>query len=415
MAGSIASAFVSRAVALAASATLLWPPGHSAIAQTTLHGGVEQNEQLPPTVTGGPPMSNRSAYRYEYYYPNSQCTQPMQANANQLGGSCTTVRTICVCLTQRLPNASPPGVATAPPPNQGYIGQDSGRQTSGNATTGTPGYYPSPPPGDYTPPYIPPVKGGLNVCNDPNAWRIPQCRQQAINRPPEQPGNKGVSRTYEPPSAKATSQPDNLTVMRAMDDCLKNGLPDKVRDSIGVYYRSPRVQASAPGAPAVGYRADTLFYNANQLDSLASQGRAYTRADLLASAFAAHVFALRKAAYPNVVRTQGALVVERDNIIGFLNQCLYIKKLVPSDDRNIRADFTALVPHAYSNAELAPFNWGWRGFLNYSIMMMHGFDRQGNRLAPTANEFLYYTYDRLDLNPTGGIYPRNTSGLIVPE
>lgn len=27
-----------------------------------------------------------------------------------------------------------------------------------------------------TPPYVAPVKGGVDVCNDPNAWRIPQCR-----------------------------------------------------------------------------------------------------------------------------------------------------------------------------------------------------------------------------------------------
>lgn len=381
----------------------------------TLHGGVEQNEQLPPTVTGGPSMQNRSAYRYEYYYPNSQCTAAMQANASQLGGGCNTVRTICVCLTQQLPNASPPAVATVPSPSQGYVRQNPTPSNSGNANSGNPGYYPSAPPGDYTPPYIPPVKGGLNVCNDPNAWRIPQCRQQAIGRPPEQPGNKGAFRTYGTPSGKAAPQPDNLTVMRAMDDCLKNGMPDKVRDSIGVYYRSPRVQTSAAGSPAVGYAADTIFYNANRLDGLARQGLAYTRADLLASAFAAHVFALRKAAYPKVVRTRGALLVERDNIIGFLNRCLYTERLVPSDDRTIRAEFTALVPRAYTNAELDPFNWGWGGWLSYSIMMTPGFDRQGNRLAPTANEFLYYNYDRLDLAPTGGAYPRSAAGLIVPE
>jgi hypothetical protein len=45
------------------------------------------------------------------------------------------------------------------------------------------GYYPPSPQPPATPPYTPPIPGGYNVCNNPNAWRIPQCRQQAAARP----------------------------------------------------------------------------------------------------------------------------------------------------------------------------------------------------------------------------------------
>jgi len=271
----------------------------------------------------------------------------------------------------------------------------------------------------YAPPYVPPVKGGVNVCNDPNAWRIPECKQQATVTPPSS-GNKGIYRDRNPSPSQTNGQPDDLTMLRAMDDCLRKGSPDHVSyDNLASYYRTPRFQASAPNAPPVGYAAGTVYYNPAKLGNLLAQGHAYQRADLLASALVEHVFAQRKAAYPNIVRPQNALVVERDAVIGFLNWCVYKKKLTPEtfneDPHDPRLEFIALIPGVYEIPEESKFNSGWGGFLPYSVMMISGFERGGAFRPPGLQEILYQNYDRLDLGPTGGVYPPGGGGLLVPE
>ncbi|MGH7906968.1 MAG: hypothetical protein ACREP6_10090 [Candidatus Binataceae bacterium] len=66
-----------------------------------------------------------------------------------------------------------------------------------------PGYYPMPPPSNYTPPYIPPVPGSYNVCDNPNAWRIPQC-QHATRTPSRAPRGAYTCRACYPNLCQTT-------------------------------------------------------------------------------------------------------------------------------------------------------------------------------------------------------------------
>jgi hypothetical protein len=263
----------------------------------------------------------------------------------------------------------------------------------------------------YAPPYVPPVKGGVNVCNDPNAWRIPQCQPQTA----QQPGSKGLYRQPAPTAPSPHTAPPTMAILQAMDDCLKNGVPGEgYMRNLKSYYHTPRFQAVANNLPLVGYAQGTIFYNPEQLDGMADRGGGYTRADILASAFAKHIFVERKDFYSQVARNQAQLVSERDNIIGFLNRCLWVKKLVPEtynmDPNGPREQFMKLVPSTYADAEERLFSGGWGLGLDNTVFM------HGRGQDPAGwNEFLYRNYYYLDLRPTHEVYPSAPGGLLVPQ
>jgi hypothetical protein len=262
-----------------------------------------------------------------------------------------------------------------------------------------------------SPPYVPPVKGGVNVCDDPNAWRIPQCRQQAT----PQPGSKGVYRQPAPTAPSPHIAPPTMAILQAMDDCLKNGVPgEEYMRNLKSYYRTPRFQPVANNLPLASYALGTIFYNPEQLDGMADRGMGYTRADILASAFAEHIFVQRKDFYSQVARNQAQLVSERDNIIGFLNRCLWVRKLVPEtynmDPNGPREQFMKLVPGIYADAEERLFSGGWGWGLDNTVFM-HGRGRD-----PAGwDEFLYRNYYYVDLRATHEVYPPAPGGLLVPQ
>jgi Lipase (class 3) len=129
----------------------------------TLQGGVRQNDFSPPPA---PPGKHWIAGDQDMGPCNAQNEQHLHG-PGAVGGICKNVpvgngQTWCQCwIEYNVP---------IPIPGNGSTARREAPISNG------PGI----------PPYVPPVSGGVNVCSDPNASRIPQCKQngrQAVTRP----------------------------------------------------------------------------------------------------------------------------------------------------------------------------------------------------------------------------------------
>ena len=189
----------------------------------TLKGGVQQNDTN---------SSNGTASKSDSHGSGSASNDEFHSNSGYGPTACDADRSGPQPYTKLWgqPDHITPAEAAGPnrerwircamdPCHPGYV--QCWRNPNYKPVRGKYGHYVIPASGDYAPPYVPPIPGGVNVCNDPNAWRIPQCNQGGPGRS-TQP--IGPARPTNSPASISDGLQYLRGIQQGLGDCAKAGL-----------------------------------------------------------------------------------------------------------------------------------------------------------------------------------------------